>query len=184
MTDARNVSDPWAATTAAASTSDTVYWRSFEQLENSAEFQQLVATEFRKPKTTILPFNKRLGKGSSPACRVLRHELTRGGYGVSVLVKSSDGRPTRSRATPTIRTARRAACGELLQIYDPGGRAVIRPASARQTPRRRRRPAFLRRRRPIRTGYGAFYGFGKGRPSSGAWPSSCGSRTAAPACTS
>jgi len=77
----------------------------------------------RKPETRILPFNKR-PEGFQPG--IAQHyatTLTRGGHGIGVLVKSSDGRPTKIEGNP----AHPSSLGgsdlrlqaELLQLYDP-----------------------------------------------------------------
>ncbi|GDY01794.1 molybdopterin oxidoreductase [Planctomycetota bacterium] len=132
------------------------YWRSLEQLENSPEFQQIVAREFpediteapdavsrrgflsavaatvalagmtscRKPVTNILPFNKR-PEGYKPGIpQVYATTLTRGGVGIGVLVKSSDGRPIKIEGNPdhpsSLGGSDARLQAELLQIYDPG----------------------------------------------------------------
>ena len=137
-----------------------IYWRSLEQLENSAEFQQLVEREFpdgitdssddivaddvsrrgflsavaasvalagltscRKPVTKILPFNKR-PEGFKPGTpRFYATTLSRSGYGIGVLVKSSDGRPTKIEGNPghpsSLGGSDARLQAELLQIYDP-----------------------------------------------------------------
>jgi molybdopterin-containing oxidoreductase family iron-sulfur binding subunit len=132
------------------------YWRSLEQLENSPEFQQILAREFpdditeapdavsrrgflsavaatvalagmtscRKPVTKIVEFNKR-PEGFKPGLpQVYATTLTRGGMGIGVLVKSSDGRPTKIEGNPDHPSSMGGSDArlqaELLQIYDPG----------------------------------------------------------------
>jgi MoCo/4Fe-4S cofactor protein with predicted Tat translocation signal len=141
----------------------TRHWRSFDDLQNSPEFQEMVAREFpegvvegdeeqggavddvsrrgflsavaasvafagltscRKPKTKILPFNKR-PEGFTPGIpQTYATTLTRGGYGLGVLVRSSDGRPTKIEGNPnhpsTMGASDARLQAELLQIYDPG----------------------------------------------------------------
>ena len=145
------------------------YWRSLGQLENSKEFQEIVAREFpegiteapdyaaqddvsrrgflgaiaasvalagmascRKPETKILPFNKR-PTGFTPG--VAQHyatALTRNGYGIGVLVKSSDGRPTKIEGHPSHPSSHGGSDSqlqaELLQLYDPGRSHAARNA--------------------------------------------------------
>jgi molybdopterin-containing oxidoreductase family iron-sulfur binding subunit len=135
---------------------DTRYWRSFGELENTPEFQDMVAREFpegitdapdevsrrgflgavaasvalagltscRKPVTKILPFNKR-PEGVKPGIpQFYATALSRHGYGVGVIVKSSDGRPTKIEGNPdhpsSLGGADLRMQAELLQIYDPG----------------------------------------------------------------
>ncbi|MCA8977858.1 MAG: TAT-variant-translocated molybdopterin oxidoreductase, partial [Planctomycetes bacterium] len=142
------------------------YWRSFAQLENSAEFQEIVAREFpagadeapdevsrrgflgaiaasvalagmtscRKPVTPIVAFNKR-PEGFRPGMpQQYATALSRNGYGIGVLVRSSDGRPTKVDGNP----AHPSSLGgsdlrlqaELLQLYDPArSRAARGPSS-------------------------------------------------------
>ena len=131
------------------------YWRSIGQLENSEEFQEVLAREFpegiteapddvsrrgflgaiaasvalagmtscRKPETKIIPFTKR-PEGFKPGIsQQYATTLTRDGYGIGVLVKSNDGRPTKIEGNP----AHPSSLGgsdlqlqaELLQLYDP-----------------------------------------------------------------
>jgi molybdopterin-containing oxidoreductase family iron-sulfur binding subunit len=136
--------------------SNTVYWRSLNQLENSAEFEAAVAREFpegitdapdevsrrgflgaiaasvalagltscRKPVTKILPFNKR-PEGVKPGlAQFYASTLFRNGYGIGVLVKSSDGRPTKiegnSDHPSSLGGSDLQLQAELLQLYDPG----------------------------------------------------------------
>ena len=108
------------------------YWRSIGQLENSEEFQEVLAREFpegiteapddvsrrgflgavaasvalagmtscRKPETKIVPFTKR-PEGFRPGIsQQYATTLSRGGYGIGVLVKSNDGRPTKIEGNP------------------------------------------------------------------------------------
>ncbi len=137
-------------------TSNTVYWRSLDQLENTPEFQQTLAREFpegitdapdavsrrgfltavaasvalagltscRKPVTKILPFNKR-PEGVKPGLpQFYATTLTRSGRGIGVLVKSSDGRPTKIDGNPdhpsSLGGSDLQLQGELIQLYDPG----------------------------------------------------------------
>jgi MoCo/4Fe-4S cofactor protein with predicted Tat translocation signal len=80
-------------------------------------------TSCRKPVTKILPFNKR-PEGFKPGLpQYYATTLLRGGRGIGVLVKSSDGRPTKIDGNP----AHPSSLGgtdlrlqaELLQLYDP-----------------------------------------------------------------
>jgi MoCo/4Fe-4S cofactor protein with predicted Tat translocation signal len=81
-------------------------------------------TGCRKPATKILPFNKR-PEGYLPGLsQFYATTLTRNGYGIGVLVKSSDGRPTKIEGNPD-HTASLGGSdlqlqAELLQLYDPG----------------------------------------------------------------
>jgi MoCo/4Fe-4S cofactor protein with predicted Tat translocation signal len=132
------------------------YWRSLGELENSPEFQEIVAREFpegitdapdevsrrgfltavaasvalagmtscRKPETKILPFNKRPDGVKPGLSQHYATTLTRRGYGIGVVVKSNNGRPTKIEGNP----AHPSSLGgsdlqlqaELLQLYDPG----------------------------------------------------------------
>ena len=132
------------------------YWRSLGQLENSAEFQDILAREFpegiteapdevsrrgflgavaasvalagmascRKPVTKILPFTKR-PEGFKPG--IAQHyatTITRGGYGIGVLAKSNDGRPTKLDGNPDHPSCPGGGSdmrlqAELLNLYDP-----------------------------------------------------------------
>jgi MoCo/4Fe-4S cofactor protein with predicted Tat translocation signal len=134
----------------------TTYWRSLGELENSPEFQDIVAREFpegiteapdevsrrgflgviaasvalagltscRKPETKILPFNKR-PEGFRPGIpSFYATTLNRDGFGIGVLVKSSDGRPTKIEGNPdhpsSLGGSDLRLQAELLQLYDPG----------------------------------------------------------------
>ena len=131
------------------------YWRSIGQLENSEEFQEVLAREFpegiteapddvsrrgflgavaasvalagmtscRKPETKIVPFTKR-PEGFRPGIsQQYATTLSRGGYGIGVLVKSNDGRPTKIEGNPdhpsSLGGADLQLQAELLQLYDP-----------------------------------------------------------------
>src|SRR5262245_33221886 len=81
-------------------------------------------TSCRKPKTNILEFNKR-PEGFHPGTpQLYATTLTRGSYGIGVLVKSSDGRPTKIEGNPDHPSSKGGSDvrlqAELLQIYDPG----------------------------------------------------------------
>jgi molybdopterin-containing oxidoreductase family iron-sulfur binding subunit len=81
-------------------------------------------TSCRKPKTNILEFNKR-PEGFHPGTpQLYATTLTRGPYGIGVLVKSSDGRPTKIEGNPEHPSSKGGSDArlqaELLQIYDPG----------------------------------------------------------------
>ena len=155
----------------------TTYWRSLGQLENTPEFQAIVAREFpdgaaeapddvsrrgfltavaatvalagltscRKPKTNILPFNKR-PEGFKPGLpQFYATTLTRGGIGIGVLVKSSDGRPTKIEGNPEHPSSKGGSDArlqaELLQIYDPGRSAsVVLGDTAKRTLHEQLRP--------------------------------------------
>ncbi|MFK7739462.1 MAG: TAT-variant-translocated molybdopterin oxidoreductase [Planctomycetota bacterium] len=151
---------------------ETVQWRSLEhlelgQVENSKEFQEIVAREFpegiteapddvsrrgflgaiaasvalagmtscRKPETKIVPFTKR-PEGFKPGIsQQYATTLTRGGYGIGVLVKSNDGRPTKIEGNPDHSSSKGGTDlqlqAELLQVYDPNrSRAARNPHSA------------------------------------------------------
>ncbi len=132
------------------------YFRSIGELENSAEFQSMLAREFpegiteapddvsrrgflgavaasvalagltscRKPVTKILPFNKR-PEGYKPGLpQTYATTLLRHGIGIGVLVKSSDGRPTKIEGNPdhgsSLGGSDLQLQAELLQLYDPG----------------------------------------------------------------
>jgi molybdopterin-containing oxidoreductase family iron-sulfur binding subunit len=147
---------PTSHETPVADTNGTTYFRSLGELENSPEFQRILASEFpegiteapdevsrrgflgvvaasvalagltscRKPKTHILPFNKR-PEGFKPG--IAQHYatvLTRDGYGIGVVVKSNDGRPTKIDGNPghpsSLGGSDLQLQAELLQLYDPG----------------------------------------------------------------
>jgi MoCo/4Fe-4S cofactor protein with predicted Tat translocation signal len=81
-------------------------------------------TSCRKPVTTILPFNRR-PEGFKPG--VPQHyasTIVRGGLGIGVLVKSSDGRPTKIDGNPdhpsSLGGSDLQLQAELIQLYDPG----------------------------------------------------------------
>jgi molybdopterin-containing oxidoreductase family iron-sulfur binding subunit len=131
------------------------YWRSLGELENTPEFQDILAREFpegiteapddvsrrgflsavaasvalagltscRKPVTKILPFNKR-PEGYKPGLpQFYATTVTRQGIGLGLLVKSSDGRPTKIEGNPdhpsTLGGSDLQLQAELLQLYDP-----------------------------------------------------------------
>ncbi len=80
-------------------------------------------TSCRKPETKILPFTKR-PEGFKPG--IAQHyatTITRRGYGIGVLVKSNDGRPTKIEGNPlhpsSLGGADLQLQAELLQLYDP-----------------------------------------------------------------
>ena len=80
-------------------------------------------TSCRKPVTKILPFLKR-PEGFKPGLpQFYATTLLRNGYGIGVLVKSSDGRPTKIEGNPdhpsSLGGADLQLQAELLQIYDP-----------------------------------------------------------------
>jgi len=147
---------PTSHEAATAEAAGTTYFRSLGQLENSPEFQQILAREFpegiteapdevsrrgflgviaasvalagltscRKPKTSILPFNKR-PEGFKPGIpQLYATVLPRNGYGIGVLVKSNDGRPTKIDGNPdhpsSLGGSDLPLQAELLQLYDPG----------------------------------------------------------------
>lgn len=136
-------------------TDGTTYWRSIGQLENSEEFQEVLAREFpegiteapddvsrrgflgaiaasvalagmtscRKPETKIVPFTKR-PEGFKPGiAQQYASTITRNGFGIGVLVKSNDGRPTKIEGNPdhpsSLGGADLQLQAELLQLYDP-----------------------------------------------------------------
>jgi MoCo/4Fe-4S cofactor protein with predicted Tat translocation signal len=81
-------------------------------------------TGCRKPKTTILPFNKR-PEGFKPGVpQYYATTLMRRGHGIGVLVKSSDGRPTKIDGNPkhpsSLGGSDLQLQAELIQLYDPG----------------------------------------------------------------
>ncbi|MFT4512711.1 MAG: MoCo/4Fe-4S cofactor protein with predicted Tat translocation signal [Planctomycetota bacterium] len=80
-------------------------------------------TSCRKPETKILPFTKR-PEGFKPG--IAQHyasTIHRNGYGIGVLVKSNDGRPTKIEGNPmhpsSLGGADLQLQAELLQLYDP-----------------------------------------------------------------
>jgi MoCo/4Fe-4S cofactor protein with predicted Tat translocation signal len=80
-------------------------------------------TSCRKPETRILPFNKR-PEGFKPGiASFYATTITRHGYGIGVLVKSSDGRPTKIEGNPdhpsSLGGSDLRLQAELLQVYDP-----------------------------------------------------------------
>ncbi|MFO1076552.1 MAG: TAT-variant-translocated molybdopterin oxidoreductase [Planctomycetota bacterium] len=80
-------------------------------------------TSCRKPVTHIVPFNKR-PEGYHPGTpQLYATALARRGYGIGVLVKSSDGRPTKidgNAAHPSsLGGSDLQLQAELLQLYDP-----------------------------------------------------------------
>ncbi|MFY9341486.1 MAG: TAT-variant-translocated molybdopterin oxidoreductase [Planctomycetota bacterium] len=140
------------------------YWRSLGQMENTPEFQAVLAREFpegitqapgsapgdaddevsrrsflsavaasvalagltscRKPVTHILPFTRR-PEGFKPGLpQYYATTLLRSGHGIGVLVKSSDGRPTKIDGNPdhpsSLGGSDMQLQGELIQLYDPG----------------------------------------------------------------
>ncbi|MGE3173310.1 MAG: TAT-variant-translocated molybdopterin oxidoreductase [Planctomycetota bacterium] len=152
--------------------SETLYWRSPEQLQHTRGLDEVAMQEYlqrefpdgienapddvsrrgflsaiaasvalagltscRKPKTHILPFNKR-PEGFNPGSpHFYATTLVRSGYGVGVLVKSSDGRPTKIEGNPehpsSLGGSDARLQAELLQIYDPGrSRAAVGPHAA------------------------------------------------------
>lgn len=81
-------------------------------------------TGCRKPKTRILPFNRR-PEGFKPGMpQFYATTLTRRGYGIGVVVKSSDGRPTKIEGNElhpaSLGGTDQFLQGELLNLYDPG----------------------------------------------------------------
>ncbi|HZN41347.1 MAG TPA: TAT-variant-translocated molybdopterin oxidoreductase [Planctomycetota bacterium] len=77
----------------------------------------------RKPETHILPFNKR-PEGFKPGLpQLYATTLSRRGYGIGVLAKSSDGRPTKIEGNPkhpsSLGGTDLQLHAELLQLYDP-----------------------------------------------------------------
>jgi molybdopterin-containing oxidoreductase family iron-sulfur binding subunit len=96
-------------------------------------------TSCRKPKTSILPFNKR-PEGFKPGLpQLYATVLPRNGYGIGVLVKSSDGRPTKIDGNPehpsSLGGSDLRLQAELLQLYDPGrSRAPRNKHSAMHAP--------------------------------------------------
>ena len=80
-------------------------------------------TGCRKPKTPIIAFNKR-PEGFRPGMpQYYASALSRNGYGIGVLVKSSDGRPTKVDGNPdhpsSLGGSDLRLQAELLQLYDP-----------------------------------------------------------------
>jgi len=80
-------------------------------------------TSCRKPKTKIVPFNKR-PEGMMPG--VPRYYATAHesyGFAIGTMVRSSDGRPTKVEGNPLHPSSRGAASvfmqGDLLNLYDP-----------------------------------------------------------------
>ena len=151
-----NATASQAPVTEPTSANGPVYWRSLGELENTPEFQEILAREFpegiteapdevsrrgflgvvaasvalagltscRKPVTKILPFNKR-PEGFKPGLpSFYATVLNRDGYGIGVLVKSSDGRPTKIEGNPdhpsSLGGSDLRLQAELMQVYDPG----------------------------------------------------------------
>ncbi|HEX5054590.1 MAG TPA: TAT-variant-translocated molybdopterin oxidoreductase [Planctomycetota bacterium] len=81
-------------------------------------------TSCRKPETKILPFNKRPAGFTPGVPQFYATTLTRQGYGIGVLVKSSDGRPIKIEGNPghpsSLGGTDLRLQAELLQLYDPG----------------------------------------------------------------
>ncbi|HEX6812574.1 MAG TPA: TAT-variant-translocated molybdopterin oxidoreductase, partial [Planctomycetota bacterium] len=99
-------------------------------------------TGCRKPETRILPFNKR-PEGFKPGLpQFYATTLSRHGYGIGVLAKSSDGRPTKIEGNPAHPSSKGGTDlqlhAELLQLYDPsrsrGARGPKRAAAAEPAP--------------------------------------------------
>ena len=91
-------------------------------------------TSCRKPVTHILPFNKR-PEGFRPG--IAAHyatTFTRNGYGIGVLCKSSDGRPTKVEGNPLHPMSMGASDAflqaELLGLYDPARSRTARGPSS------------------------------------------------------
>ena len=141
--------------TADSTMSETTYWRSLGELENTPEFQEALQREFpegiteapdavsrrgflsavaasvalagltscRKPVTKILPFNKSPEGYKAGLPSFYATTLTRNGFGIGVVVKSSDGRPTKiegNAAHPgSLGGSDLQLQAELLQLYDP-----------------------------------------------------------------
>ncbi|MDO8349065.1 MAG: TAT-variant-translocated molybdopterin oxidoreductase, partial [Planctomycetota bacterium] len=80
-------------------------------------------TSCRKPETKILPFNKRPDGFKPGIPQFYATTLSRNGYGIGVLVKSSDGRPTKIQGNPdppsSLGGSDLRLQAELLQLYDP-----------------------------------------------------------------
>ncbi|HEU4378128.1 MAG TPA: TAT-variant-translocated molybdopterin oxidoreductase, partial [Hyphomicrobiaceae bacterium] len=96
----------------------------------------------RKPETHILPFNKR-PEGFKPGLpQLYATTLSRRGYGIGVLAKSSDGRPTKIEGNPAHPSSRGGSDlqlhAELLQLYDPSrsrrARSPKQAAAAHEQP--------------------------------------------------
>ncbi|MBM4061734.1 MAG: 4Fe-4S dicluster domain-containing protein [Planctomycetes bacterium] len=160
------VSAATATTMNANESQGTTYWRSLGEIENSPEFQAIVAREFpegvtdapdetsrrgflgviaasvalagltscRKPVTKILPFNKRPAGYEPGVAQFYATSIARDGYGIGVLVKSSDGRPIKIEGNPdhpsSLGGSDLRLQAELLQVYDPGrSHAPLGPSS-------------------------------------------------------
>ena len=81
-------------------------------------------TSCRKPEKHILPFNKR-PEGFTPGIpQFYATVLNRNGFGIGVVVKSSDGRPVKVDGNPlhpsSLGGSDLRLQAELLQLYDPG----------------------------------------------------------------
>ncbi|MCA8948636.1 MAG: TAT-variant-translocated molybdopterin oxidoreductase [Planctomycetes bacterium] len=87
-------------------------------------------TSCRKPVTPIVAFNKR-PEGFQPGLpEFYATALSRDGYGIGVVVKSSDGRPTKIEGNPdhpsSLGGSDMRLQAELLQLYDPARSAAPR----------------------------------------------------------
>ena len=80
-------------------------------------------TSCRKPETKILPFNTRPDGFKPGIPQFYATTLSRNGYGIGVLVKSSDGRPTKIEGNPDHPSSKGSSDlrmqAELLHLYDP-----------------------------------------------------------------
>ncbi|GAB4136012.1 MAG: TAT-variant-translocated molybdopterin oxidoreductase [Planctomycetota bacterium] len=89
----------------------------------------------RKPVTHIMPFDKRQEGYRPGLSETYATTLTRSGYGLGVLVRANDGRPTKIEGNPlhpgTLGGADALLQAELLNLYDPGrSKAPRGPAGA------------------------------------------------------
>ena len=87
-------------------------------------------TSCRKPTTHIMPFSNR-PEGYLPGMPTrYATTLSRGGYGIGVLVRSNDGRPTKIDGNElhpsSLGGSDSLLQGELLNLYDPGRSKVAR----------------------------------------------------------
>ncbi|MHC5062734.1 MAG: TAT-variant-translocated molybdopterin oxidoreductase [Planctomycetota bacterium] len=138
---------------------EKVYWRSLEELSQTAEFQDYLHREFpegaseapdlsdpisrrrflgavaasaalvslascRKPVRHILPYNQR-PEGLIPGVpQQYATSLDSGGYGIGVLARSNDGRPTKIEGNPqhpgSLGGTNSFLQAEILSLYDPG----------------------------------------------------------------
>ncbi|MCC7397435.1 MAG: TAT-variant-translocated molybdopterin oxidoreductase [Planctomycetes bacterium] len=94
-------------------------------------------TSCRKPVTKIVPFTKRPDGFKPGLAQTYATTLTRGGYAIGVVAKSSDGRPTKLEINPKHPSQFSGSDlqlqAELLQLYDPARSRRARHGAAAAT---------------------------------------------------